>query len=68
MAETHDDLKILMDSLSIGDEGAGILQSNNGVMRQKDVDYLVSLLQELQSYREIGTPEECREYKKKALG
>ncbi len=68
MAETHDDLKILMDSLSIGDEGAGILQSNNGVMRQTDVDYLVSLLQELQSYREIGTPEECREYKKKALG
>ena len=68
MAETNDELKILMDTLSIGDDGAGVLQSSNTVMRQKDVDYLVSLLQELQEYREIGTPAECREYKKKALG
>ena len=68
MAETNDELKILMYTLSIGDEGAGVLQSTNTVMRQKDVDFLVSLLQELQEYREIGTPEECREYKKKALG
>ena len=68
MADTNDELKILMDSLSIGDEGAGVVTSANTVMRQKDVDYLVSLLQELQAYREIGTPEECREYKNKALG
>ena len=68
MADTKDELKILMDSLAIGDEGAGVVQSANSVMRQKDVDYLVSLLQELQAYREIGTPEECREYKNKALG
>ena len=31
------------------------------------VEYLVSLLQELQKYKEIGTPEECAEYKRKAL-
>lgn len=68
MADTKDELKILMDSLAIGDEGAGVVQSASSVMRQKDVDYLVSLLQELQAYREIGTPEECREYKNKALG
>ncbi|MBQ9867699.1 MAG: hypothetical protein IJM34_11845 [Lachnospiraceae bacterium] len=68
MAENKDDLKVLMDSLAIGDEGAGVLQTASSVMRQKDVDYLVSLLQELQAYREIGTPEECAEYKKKALG
>ena len=68
MADNHEELKILMDTLSIGDEGAGVLQSANTVMRQKDIDYLVSLLQELQEYREIGTAEECREYKKTALG
>ncbi|OQA22340.1 MAG: hypothetical protein BWY61_01648 [Firmicutes bacterium ADurb.Bin354] len=37
-------------------------------MRQTDIDFLVSLLQELERYREIGTPEECEEYKRKALG
>ncbi|MBR5421750.1 MAG: hypothetical protein IK115_11420 [Lachnospiraceae bacterium] len=70
MAESNTDqeLKILMDSLSIADDGAGVVPSASAVMRQKDVDYLVSLLQELTEYRSIGTPEECREYKKKALG
>ncbi|MBP5608519.1 MAG: hypothetical protein J6X66_09680 [Lachnospiraceae bacterium] len=68
MTDTKDELRMLMDSLAIGDEGAGVVQSASSVMRQKDVDYLVSLLQELQAYREIGTPEECREYKQKALG
>ncbi len=68
MSDTKDELRILMDSLAIGDEGAGVVQTASSVMRQKDVDYLVSLLQELQAYREIGTPEECREYKQKALG
>ncbi|MCR5249349.1 MAG: hypothetical protein K6E50_01940 [Lachnospiraceae bacterium] len=69
MEQQGDELKNLMDSLSIGDEGtSGLKSSASSVMRQKDVDFLVSLLQELQTYREIGTPEECREYKKKALG
>lgn len=60
------ELQVLMDSLSISDEGT--VQSANSVMRQKDIDYLVALLRELQTYREIGTPEECAEYKRKALG
>ena len=64
---TNEELKILMDSLSIADEGAGVMQSASSVMRQKDVDFLVSLLQELAEYRDIGTPEECRSYKEKAL-
>ena len=63
---SSNELQILMDSLSISDEGA--VQSANSVMRQQDIDYLVNLLRELQTYREIGTPEECAEYKKKALG
>jgi hypothetical protein len=60
------ELQVLMDSLSISDEGT--VQSANSVMRQKDIDYLVALLRELQTYRDIGTPEECAEYKRKALG
>ena len=66
--DKNDELKNLMDSLSIADEGTGVVQTASTVMRQKDVDFLVSLLQELAAYREIGTPEECRQYKEKALG
>ena len=58
-------LKTLMDTLASSDEGS--LAAANQVMRQTDIDYLVSLLQELQKYKEIGTPEECAEYKRKAL-
>ncbi|MBR3307713.1 MAG: hypothetical protein IKI75_10755 [Lachnospiraceae bacterium] len=71
MAENRNEqaeLETLMNSLSFADEGAGVVSSMNSVMRQKDVDFLVGLLQELQSYREIGTVEECRAYKQKALG
>ncbi len=63
---SSNELQILMDSLTISDDGA--VQSANSVMRQQDIDYLVALLRELQSYRDIGTPEECLEYKRKALG
>jgi len=58
-------LKSLMDTLASSDDGS--LANANQVMRQADIDYLVSLLQELQRYKEIGTPEECAEYKRKAL-
>jgi len=61
-----DAIKNLMDTLSSGDEST--FSSANQVMRQTDIDFLVSLLQELERYREIGTPEECEEYKRKALG
>jgi len=62
----ENELRDLMDSLTVSD--AGTLQTANSIMRQQDIDYLVDLLRELQQYREIGTPEECAEYKKKALG
>ena len=58
-------LKSLMDTLASSDESS--LATANQVMRQSDIDYLVRLLQELQKYKEIGTPEECAEYKRKAL-
>ena len=45
-----------------------MVQTANTTMRQKDVDFLVANLQELQGNREIGTVEECRAYKEKALG
>ena len=61
-----DAIKNLMDTLSSGDENS--FSSANQVMRQSDIDFLVSLLQQLEQYRAIGTPEECAEYKKKALG
>ena len=35
---------------------------------KKQIDFLVAILQELQEYREVGTVEECRAYKEKALG
>ncbi|MBO6206076.1 MAG: hypothetical protein J6N53_16580 [Lachnospiraceae bacterium] len=62
------ELETLMHSLSFADEGAGVVQTANTTMRQKDIDFLVAILQELQEYREIGTAEECRAYKAKALG
>ena len=55
-----------MDTHTSGDDSTGAAAGQ--VMRQSDIDYLVSLLQELEKYRAIGTPEECAEYKKKALG
>ncbi len=63
---SDNELQTLMDTLSISDEGT--VASAGSVMRQQDIDYLVNLLRELQTYREIGTPEECAEYKRKALG
>lgn len=71
MAEqkTEAQLRDLMDSLTINDTGtAAPMSSGSGPMNQQDIDFLVGLLRELQQYREIGTPEECAEYKKKALG
>ena len=62
------ELETLMHSLAFADEGAGVVQTANSTMRQKDIDFLVAILQELQGYREIGTVEECRAYKEKALG
>ncbi|MBR4207839.1 MAG: hypothetical protein K5987_06250 [Lachnospiraceae bacterium] len=61
------DIKNLMDTLVSSDEGS-YSSSSNQVMKQSDIDYLVGLLQELERYRKIGTPEQCEEYKKKALG
>ena len=66
--KTEQELKELMDFLTINDSGPAEVPTGGGLMNQKDIDYLVGLLRELQQYREIGTPEECAEYKKKALG
>ncbi len=67
--KTEAELRDLMDSLTINDSGTDApMTTGNGLMNQQDIDYLVGLLRELQMYREIGTPEECAEYKKKALG
>jgi hypothetical protein len=66
MENNTSDIRNLMDTLTSGDDSVGAAASQ--VMRQSDIDYLVSLLQELEKYRAIGTPEECAEYKKKAIG
>ena len=66
--KTEQELLDLMDSLTVNDSGPAPAVASGGLMNQKDIDYLVGLLRELQQYREIGTPEECAEYKKKALG
>ena len=42
------ELETLMHSLSFADEGAGVVQTANTTMRQKDIDFLVAILQELQ--------------------
>lgn len=66
MENNASDIRNLMDTLTSGDDSTGAVAGQ--VMRQSDIDYLVSLLQELEKYRAIGTPEECAEYKKKAIG
>lgn len=72
MAKTYseDEINTLLDALTTGEiDDAGLKSSvNTGVMRQKDIDMLVSVIVELQKYKEIGTPEECAEYKRIATG
>lgn len=65
-----EDINTLLDALTSGEiDDAGLKSSvAGGSMKQNDIDMLVGLIQELQKYHEIGTPEECIEYKKKALG
>ena len=67
---SSDEINTLLDALTTGEiDDAGLKSSvNNACMKQRDIDMLVVLIQELQRYHEIGTPEECAEYKKKALG
>ena len=64
-----EEINTLLDALTTGEiDDAGLKSQNSTSMKQKDIDLLVSMIQELQRYHEIGTPEECAEYKKKALG
>lgn len=65
-----DEINTLLDALTTGEiDDAGLKSSvSTGCMKQKDIDMLVDMIQELQRYRAIGSPEECADYKKKALG
>lgn len=66
---SKDEINVLLDALTSGEiDDAGIKSTSGPNMKQKDIDLLVGVIQELQRYHEIGTPEECMEYKKKALG
>lgn len=68
---SKEEINTLLDALTTGEiDDAGLKSTgvSTGTMKQKDIDMLVSLIQELQRYHLIGTPEECEEYKKKALG
>lgn len=67
---SEDEISTLLDALRTSEIDDAGLKSTPATsnMRQKDIDLLVSLIQQLQIYKEIGTPEECMEYKKKALG
>ena len=67
---SKDEINTLLDALTQGEiDDAGLKSAPIGAsMKQKDIDMLVNMIQELQRYHEIGTPEECMEYKKKALG
>lgn len=67
---SEQDINTLLDALKTGEiDDAGLKSSpSTSNMRQKDIDLLVDLIQQLQIYKSIGTPEECMEYKKKALG
>jgi len=68
---SKEEINTLLDALTSGEiDDAGLKSSSAAVsnMKQKDIDMLVDLIQELQKYHAIGTPEECEEYKKKALG
>lgn len=67
---TDSEINTLLDALRTSEIDDGGLKSTPATsnMRQKDIDLLVDLIQQLQVYKAIGTPEECAEYKKKALG
>lgn len=67
---SEDDINTILDALRTGEiDDAGLKSTPiTGCMKQNDIDLLVGVVQELQRYREVGTPEECMEYKKKALG
>ena len=66
---SEEEISALLDALTSGEiDDVGIKASGNGgSMKQQDIDKLVLIIQELQRYHEIGTPEECEAYKKKAL-
>lgn len=68
---TKDEINTLLDALTEGQiDDVGLMASRDSLamnMKQKDIDSLVSLIIEVQQYREIGTVEECRKYKEKAL-
>ena len=63
---SENEINTILDTLMTGDiadNGLGTAGSSSN-MKQKDIDLLVNLIQELQKYRDIGTPEECAQYKK----
>jgi hypothetical protein len=65
----EEEINTLLDALSTGAiDDAGLKSSVSGAtMRQKDIDLLVGVIQELQEYQKIGTVKECEEYKRIAL-
>ena len=67
---SEEEINTLLDALKTGeiDDGGLRAASSSANMKQKDIDLLVSMIVEVQQYREIGTIEECRQYKEKALG
>lgn len=67
---SEEEITTLLDVLMTSEIDDAGLKSSQGSssMKQKDIDLLVNLIQKLQQYQAIGTPEECMEYKKKALG
>ena len=68
---SKEEINTLLDGLTkveIDDVGLKSSGMYNKIMKQKDINMLIAMIQELQQYHEIGTPEECAEYKKKALG
>lgn len=65
----EEDINTLLDALSTGEiDDVGLKSAGASCMRQKDVDMLVNLIQEIQRYQKVGTVEECEEYKRIALG
>lgn len=67
---SEEEINTLLDALTSGQIDDVGLKSNpsSANMKQKDIDLLVSMIIEVQQYREIGTIEECKQYKVKALG
>ena len=68
---SKEEINTWLDALTKGEiDDVGLRSSgmSNQIMKQKDIDMLIAMIQELQQYHAIGTPEECAEYKKKALG